>query len=405
LLAVWQRGGYWDYSSGVYAVSARELLHGLAPYRDFAAAQPPGVYLAGAVLLAVHDGAGWLRVGLGLVDLVTAALAAFCVWRLDGRVWLALLAGGLAPLLPISLHEHAQLTPETLAAPLILGGVVCCARPERAEIGAVLLALAVWCKLAFAIPVVAVALASAAPRRAVRTLVAAGLLLAALSLAVFGVGLWREAVEAQLQVGRESLHDATGLLAQAAWNELPLALGAVAFAYFAWSDPALIRDRALAKTLAAASVAGIVLALSVFKRGSYINVLVVAEPPLLALATCGAAWWWRRRRRSRPAVALAGALLVAQIASLLISPGDPSVAKRPFAHSGLNWSASPATVTRIVAAARRCPRATAYSGDPYFAFLAVRRMPGDQPDPFMLQHARVDGRFARLAARDQPRCR
>jgi hypothetical protein len=55
LLALWQRNGYWDFSDGVYAQSAREVVHGLAPYRDFAAAQPPPVYLLGALLLLIHD--------------------------------------------------------------------------------------------------------------------------------------------------------------------------------------------------------------------------------------------------------------------------------------------------------------------------------------------------------------
>jgi hypothetical protein len=404
VLAAWQRNGYWDYSGGVYAVSARELLHGLAPYRDFAAAQPPGVYLAGALLLAVRDGVGSLHVGLGLVDLVTAALVAWCVWRLDGSARLALVAGAAAPLVPISLHEHAQLTPETVAAPLILGGAVWCARRSRTEAGAALLALAAGCKLAFAVPAVAVTVASAAPRRAVATLVVAGAALAALSLSVFGVDVWRETVHAQLQVGRTPLHDAIGLLAQGAWNEAPLVLGAAAFAYQAWSDPGRLRDPALARTLGAACVAGLVLVFTVFKRGSYVNVLVVAEPPLLALAACGAAWSWRRWRTWRLVVGAAVALLAAQSASLLIHPSDPWVAKRPFATSGLNWSASPAAVTRAVGDARRCPRTEAYSGDPYFAFLAGRRMPGDQPDPFMLQHAAVNAGFARRAARDEPRC-
>src|SRR5947209_19422140 len=120
LLAVWQRNGYWDFSDGVYAMSARQFLHGLLPYRDFATAQPPPVYLVGAALLAVHDGLSSLRAGLGLVDLATAALVAVCVWQMTERPAPAIVAGGVAMLLPISLHEHAQLTPETLAAPLLL---------------------------------------------------------------------------------------------------------------------------------------------------------------------------------------------------------------------------------------------------------------------------------------------
>jgi hypothetical protein len=57
-----------------------------------------------------------------------------------------------------------------------------------------------------------------------------------------------------------------------------------------------------------------------------------------------------------------------------------------------------------VAAARRCPAAVAYSGSPYVAFLADRRMPGEQPDIFMLRYASADARFARRAAAAEPRC-
>lgn len=32
LLALWQRNGCWDFSDGIYARRARELLHGVAPY-------------------------------------------------------------------------------------------------------------------------------------------------------------------------------------------------------------------------------------------------------------------------------------------------------------------------------------------------------------------------------------
>ena len=63
LLLAWQRNADWGFSGGVYADSAREFLHGLVPYRDFAAAQPPPAFLFGALLLAVGDTAhctsGW----------------------------------------------------------------------------------------------------------------------------------------------------------------------------------------------------------------------------------------------------------------------------------------------------------------------------------------------------------
>jgi hypothetical protein len=404
LLAAWQRNGYWDFSDGVYAASAREFLHGLVPYRDFAAAQPPPVYLFGAALLWLHDGLASLRTGLALVDFATAALVGVCVWRMTGRQWLAVAAAGVAPLLPISLHEHAQLTPETLAAPLLLAGALACARKAGATVGGVLLALAALCKVAFVLPALAIALAAAARRRATGVLVVSGLALAGLSLAVFGTGVWRGVVKAQLQVGRASLNYAAGLLGQGAWNELPLVIAAGFAVWLAWKGGGEVRDRALVRTLAAACAGGLLLALTVFKRGSYINVLAVAEPPLLALAVCGAAWSWGRWRQWRPVVLALGALLLLQSLSLLTSPGDPWAAKRPFARSGLAWSSGPGAVDRAIALARRCPPSRAYSGNPYVAFLSSRRMPGYQPDLFMLEYASANAGFARQAAADRPRC-
>src|SRR3954468_22367612 len=111
-LAVWQRNGYWEYSDGVYSASARELVSGRDLYGQMAGAQPPPVYLVGALLLAIHDGLASIRAGMALFDLATAALVVAVVWRLTGRRWLAAGSGLVALFLPWSLHEHAQLMPE-----------------------------------------------------------------------------------------------------------------------------------------------------------------------------------------------------------------------------------------------------------------------------------------------------
>jgi hypothetical protein len=102
----------------------------------------------------------------------------------------------------------------------------------------------------------------------------------AIASAAFGVGVWRDAVRAQSQVGRASLHYVGGLIAQGAWNELPLVLPAGAGVWLVWTHRERPLDMELMWTLVAATLAGLLLALTVFKRGSYINVLVVAEPPL-----------------------------------------------------------------------------------------------------------------------------
>jgi nitrate reductase NapE component len=273
-------------------------------------------------------------------------------------------------------------------------------------VGGVLLALAVVCKLAFAVPALAVVLSTRQRREATLTLILAVVVFAIASVAAFGVGVWREAVDAQSEVGRASLHYAGGLITQGAWNELPLVLPAAAGVRLVWTHREQPLDMELMRTFVAATLAGLLLALTVFERGSYINVLVVAEPPLLVLAAAGAVWSARRSRAASIAIGLLGVLLAAQIVSLLVHPANPPIAKRPGAQSGLAWTAGPATVDRTVDRARRCSAARAYSGNPYYAFLSDRRMPGNQPgaELLMTEHAPVDAPFARRAAADQPRC-
>lgn len=409
LLALWQRNGFWEVSDGVYAATARAWLHGHVLYRDVAGAQPPLVYLVGLALLAVHDGLAALRAGLALVGLVTAGLTGLCVWRLTERHDATAVAVLGLPLITITLHEHAQLVPETLAAPLLIGGVLLCADGRRPGSGGLVLAVAAFCKLAFGLPAVAIVLAGRHRARAAIGLATGLIVLAATTQIAFGVTAWRQIVQAQLQVGTASLHYVGGLLAQAAWNEFPIVLGAAGGLWLWARTPARASDRpssrdALVRTLAAAAGASLGLALTLFKRGSYIDVLVAAEPPLFALAVCGVVWGLSRSAAARLAALVLGGALAAQSLSLLVSPGDPWAARRPGARSGLEWTASPAAVNRALAAARRCPRSAAYGGPAYLAFLAHRRMPGQQPDLFMLAEARIDARFALRAGRDQPRC-
>ena len=404
LLALWQRNSYWDFSDGVYAQTARELLHGAGLYSGVAGAQPPPVYLVGAGLLAIHDGLSSLRAGMALAELASAVLVALAVVRLSGRRGLAIAAGLASPLLPIELHEHAQLLPETIAAPLLMLGALLVARPARAAWGGVVVALAAACKLAFALPALVIVLAAGDRRRAVAAFLGAGLVAGVAALLGYGTALWTETVHAQVEVGGASLHYVGGLLAQAAWNELPLIALAAPVALAALRRGALTSDQPLERALLAAAVAGLLLSLTLFKRGSYINVLVVAEPPLLALAAAGGLALWQRARKARTLAVVLALLLVAQSASIVLDPANPPVARRPGARSGLGEVSSPAAVDAAVALARRCRPAVAYSGNPYFAFLADRRMPGAQPDTFILSHAPVDAPFARRAAADQPRC-
>jgi hypothetical protein len=155
--------------------------------------------------------------------------------------------------------------------------------------------------------------------------------------------------------------------------------------------------------VAAAALGGVLLLASLLKHGSYGNVLAVADPPLVALAACGALWSWETVG-ARAVVLAATALVAGQSISLLLRPDHAVLARRPLARSGLQQALSPALVDRAIRAARRCPPGEAYSGDAYIAFLAGRRMPGDQPDLFITANAPANARFARRAEADRPRC-
>jgi hypothetical protein len=388
---------FWSTSDGVYALTARQLLDGLGIYTEVAAAQPPPVYLVGAALLGIDDSLTTLRAGLELVTLVTALLVALATWRLTGRAWLSAAAGVATPLLPVMLHENALLTPETIGAPLLLATALCAARSGGAAAAGVLAALATSSKLSFALPALAILLAGCARGRALAWFAGAALVLAALATAIWGGDVWRSIVVAQTQSGNTALRNLPGLLAQEAWN----LIGLVALAALGFLARDRVADAPLLRTLAAAAVGGLLLGLTVVKLGTYVNAVQIAEPPLLVLAACGVAWIAERSRALRIAAALAGALLVAQSASLLLSPADPRPYTRPFAESGPRRLLSEDQVAAYARAARACPPDAPYPGIPYLAFVAERRVPGDQPDLFILG-SDENRRFRERAEAERP---
>jgi hypothetical protein len=405
LLAVWQGRAYVDYSDGVYAASARLVLHGHTPYRDFAAAQPPGVYLAGAAVLAFGDSVLALRHGLAVVDLILAGLVAAVVLRVTGRRTVAAGAGLVSLLSPWALLDHAQLLPETFGAPLLAGSILAAGRLRGCVLAGVLGGIACAFKIAFALPAVAIAAAAAAPGAA---LAALGATLATELVASgigFGSGFWRQVLQAQSQTGLGGLHYSGGLLFQALWNLLPLLVPAGLAVRLRPRGPLDPQFR----VLVVGALASLGLLLSVFKQGSYLNVAVAVEPPLVMLAACG--WAWAlvpgALRSGSPAVLamiVAAALGMAETASLLAAPRSAALLGRPFAASGPGWQLTGGQVDGAVRAAARCPRGSAYSGPPYLAFAAQRRTPGDQPDQFIITHARADARFLARADADRERC-
>ena len=115
---------YWDYSEGVYALSSRLILHGADLYGQMVGAQPPGVFVAGAVLLAIHDSLEWLRFGVAIFQLGAGLIAAQIVYRVTGNRLATVLTPAAMLFTPWAVHEHGALTPELVALPVMLGATL-----------------------------------------------------------------------------------------------------------------------------------------------------------------------------------------------------------------------------------------------------------------------------------------
>jgi hypothetical protein len=345
-LLAWRGPSYWEYSEGVYALTARMLLGGAKLYSEVVAAQPPLLFHAGAGVLAVHDSLEALRAALALPLLVTGLLVALAVWRLTAS-HLAAVSGGLAALVaPWTLHEGTLLMPEAFATPLLMGAALLASSPARARWAGALAALAASVKLAFVLPLLALGLASGRRRAYAAGAAATLLLLWGAFFLAYGRPLLDNVFAAQLQSGRQPARHVAGLWVQAAWNLGPLVL----LAALGLPLRRRARDPRLLLSIAALAAGATALLLTLTKHGSYLNVLAVAEPPLVVLATCSAWWVLGARGRGEPgarerststsvaraaalvrvAVVLAVALLLAQSASLLLSPAHPALFARPL---------------------------------------------------------------------------
>jgi hypothetical protein len=117
--------------------------------------------------------------------------------------------------------------------------------------------------------------------------------------------------------------------------------------------------------------------------------------------------WLRRSVQPSPArtawgAAIAGTVLLGavQVVDFAAKPTDPGLFVRPFSAPAHAWTGAD-TVTRQVRRARACQAGQAYSGTPFVAFVARRRMPGDQPDQFLLSQSPVAA-HAREEAEAEP---
>lgn len=403
-LAVWQGHAYWEYSDGVYSLSARQVLQGEIPYHDFAAAQPPPLYYVGAAVLTVSDTPMAIRAAMALCAATTSLLVLLTVLRLTRWPAAALLAAVACLVTPWALREHAQLLPETLAAPVLMGAIITSSQRRRGAATGGLAALAVTLKLAFIMPALVIVFFARGRRSAAMTFAIAAIALTGSGLLVFGIPLWTNIVGAQVQTGRASIHQVFGLWMQGAWNLLPLLVPAGIL----WTAREAVMDPPLARSLLVGTCGCLLLLATLFKHGSYLTILVVIEPPLVCLAATSIALLLRRRAATTqgsrlPKMLLAGlaaTLGIAQAASLLISPAHPAVFARPLSASepgrGLSSSEVMARANRI----RRCPQDSAYGGAPYLAFVAGRRAPGSQPDQFLIATAPALATFRARSAAD-----
>ena len=409
LVQVARSHGSWEPSEGVYALTSRMFLHGGDLYDDVVAAQPPPLFLLGAGLLAVHDGITWLRLGMGLLQLAGALLGAGAVWRMTESAAATALAAVVVLLTPWQVHASGALTPELIAPVLLLGGALLAGRADRAALVGVLAGACAFVKVPYVLPAAVLVLCSADRGRAGRWAVGVLALEVVAATAVFGGALWRDTLQAESQSGYRGLSNLAGVWAQAGWTLVWLAVpAAVAVA---------LRGRGhrprLTLTLAALCVAMGLTGFTTAKDGTGLNVLVPIEALLVPLAVAGATWGLAAARASatRTGLRVAGALAalavvvsVAQGLSLLTEPHAGAPFLRPGLSSGWGIELTPGQVDAQVAAVRACDPRLASSTSAYVAFLAHRRMPGDQPDGFLPAHARVLAPVLAEVASDRPLC-
>lgn len=404
LLHGWRDLDYSNYSEGVYALTSRLLLDGEDLYGEVVVAQPPVMFFVGGGLLIVEDSITWLRLGVGAVQALTAGLVGLAVWRLTRNALAAALAAPLAMVTPWAVNEHGVLTPELVAGPMLVGGALLAASPRRAPAAAVLLSLAVFTKLPFAIPVVLVALAASDRRRCLIWLAGACGMQAVFWTTVFGPSMWGDIVLSQQETGLRTVKVLAEVVSQAGWNLLGLLIAAGAAVLLREHA----RDRDLLRTSAALAI-GLLLTLpTMIKNGTGINVAVPIEAALVVLAVPGLVWSFsaapRPRRLVQGVIALGLVLVLAQTVSLFAEPDDPRPFTRPDAFDSPGTGQQSEEVRAEVARARRCPAGVAYSGVPYMAFIAERRMPAGQPDGFLTtMSSRLEKVLADVNA-DQPRC-
>lgn len=117
---------YFDVDEYAYLHWAYQIFSGQKPYVDFFLYVPPGYQWFLAPLFWLGRGAAPLVVGRIQAFLVFVGLTTTLVylyWQLR-KSWLAILAGAILAFLPLPLDKFLEMRPDTLAAWLVLIGIV-----------------------------------------------------------------------------------------------------------------------------------------------------------------------------------------------------------------------------------------------------------------------------------------
>ena len=334
----------------------------------------------GALLLAIHDGLASIRAGMALFDLPRPR--SWSRWCGGSRAaWLAAGSGLVALLLPWTLHEHAQLTPETLGAPLCSARRCCRAGAAAWPRGARRARRGLQARLR------AAGAADRAGRRAAaaRARVAGGLRRRARAR--------RHGRVRHRPLARGRGGAAAGRVACAPLRRCGRRRRGTSRRSRCRRAAVVLRERAreprLVITTAAAAIGSLVLVATVYKNGTYLNVVQLAEAPLLSLRGRAA---WLVDMRAAPALAVGAASRCSAPRRWHRCWRRRTTRARSPARSrrALPAASSPGVRRATDAHARRrrrvSVRPTSHSCEAPHA--------SHQPDQFIIANAREDARFA-----------